>query len=280
MKQFLSVLILFLISTLVACNDPNTAKTESNNTKSESNDSTKIESTEEVYSPEIIKGKATKSLTAGETSETSSIYFEYFELNEKSPSYLATVNELVSKAVQSDFEEPKEEKITANLTKKYFADLLSDFKKDFLNVGEEYMPWSLMDSIHIDDSNANFVHLESYTYSFTGGAHGNGYEGHILLDKKTSKILSLSDVFNNVKKLNSLVDKHFRKSQGLNANESLEDAGWFIEGRLEANNNFYFTNKNVVFVYNSYEIGPYAAGAPTVEIPISQVKPLLKINLE
>jgi hypothetical protein len=63
-------------------------------------------------------------------------------------------------------------------------------------------------------------------------------------------------------------------------NENLQDAGWFIEGRLTANENFYFTEKKIVFVYNPYEIGPYAAGAPSVEIPLSKLEDLLILNLK
>jgi hypothetical protein len=154
-----------------------------------------------------------------------------------------------------------------------------EFKKSFSNVDEEYMPWNLMDSIHIDDSNPNYVHLETFTYSFTGGAHGNGYESHCLVDKTNGNKLTLEDVFKNKRKLNALVDSYFRKSVGLSPNENLQDAGWFIEGRLEANENFYFTDKKVVFVYNSYEIGPYSAGAPLVEIPLSKLTDILKINV-
>jgi hypothetical protein len=253
---------------------------KTNGLKTEKSDTTKVSTEEEVYAPEIIKGKVTKSLTAGETAEISSIYFEFYKIDDKSPNYLKSVNELISKTVQNDFEEEEKLDITSNLTKNYFANILADFKKSFLEVGDEFMPWSIIDSIHINDSKANFVHLESFTYSFTGGAHGNGYEGHYLVSKETGKSLNLSDVINNQKKINSLVDQYFRKSQGLSANESLEDAGWFIEGRLKANNNFYFTDNNLVFVYNSYEIGPYAAGAPIVEIPISKIKPLLKLNLD
>jgi hypothetical protein len=140
------------------------------------------------------------------------------------------------------------------------------------------MPWNLMDSIHIDDSKSNYVHLETFTYSFTGGAHGNGYESHYLVDKTNGNKLTLEDVFKNKRKLNALVDSYFRKSVGLSPNENLQDAGWFIEGRLEANENFYFTDKNVVFVYNSYEIGSYAEGAPNVEIPLHKIEDILNLN--
>lgn len=279
MKQLIRLGSILIFSLISSCGEEKKEGDKTNVSSVNVADSIENQSKEIIYTPEIIKGTVTKTLTAGETSETSRIYFEYFKLDEKSPSYLKSVNELISRAVQSDFEEPDKEKITANLSTKYFSDILSEFKKSFSNVDEEFMPWSLLDSLDIDDSKLDFTHLTTITYSFTGGAHGNGYESHHLIDKKTGKILGIKDFFTSEKKLNALVDSYFRKSIGVSQNENLQDAGWFIEGRLETNNNFYFTDKKVVFVYNSYEIGPYAVGAPNVEIPLSKIKEILKLSL-
>jgi hypothetical protein len=278
MRYQISIILLSFF-TITSCGDGKTNEIDLK-TKTESTADSKDSSFfEKSPNTEIFSGKVEKTLTAGETSETSSIYFEYFILDDDSPSYCKSVNELISKSVQNEFEETETEKITSNLSKNYFADILNEFKKSFKNAGEEYMPWSLIDSIRIDDSKTKYVHLETFTYSFTGGAHGNGYESHLLIDKETGKQLDVNDFFSNIKKLNYLVDFYFRKSVGLSQSENLQDAGWFIEGKLDANNNFYFTDKNVVFVYNSYEIGPYSAGAPTVEIPFSKISDILKINV-
>ena len=280
MKQLASFNLILVFSMLFSCGDGNNEEKNAAPKQEIASVSIKTEIKEEAFVPEIIKGRVSKMLSAGGTAETSQIYFEYFLLNEKSPIYLKTVNELISKSVQNEFEETEIEKITSNLSKKYFADILMEFKKSFSTVDEEYMPWNLMDSIHIDDSKTNYVHLETYTYSFTGGAHGNGYESHYLIDKKTGKTLTTKDVFSSKKKLHTLIDSYFRKSVDLSPNESLQDAGWFIEGRLTANENFYFKDKKVVFVYNAYEIGPYAMGAPTVEIPLNKIQEIIKINLK
>jgi len=278
-RHSISYFLLSILIFLVSCGEQKTNENISNSTERLDDDTLKNEIPKKSFYSDIIKGKVEKTLSAGENSETSSIYFEYFTLDEKSPIYYKSVNELISKSIQNEFEETEVEKITANLSKKYFADILTEFKVNFSHVDENYMPWSLMDSIHIDDSKTEFTHLETFTYSFTGGAHGNGYEIHYLIDKKTGETMGIGDFFTNEKKLNALVDSYFRKSIGISQNENLQDAGWFIEGRLESNNNFYFTDKKVVFVYNSYEIGPYSAGAPLVEIPLSKLTDLLKTNV-
>jgi hypothetical protein len=279
MRHPISYFLLSSLFFLVSCGEQKTSENNSTSNDGLDADKSKNQISQKSFNSDIIKGKVEKTLSAGENSETSSIYFEYFILDEKSPAYYRSVNELISQSIQNEFEETEVEKITSNLSKKYFADILTEFKINFSHVDENYVPWSLMDSIHIDDSKTEFAHLETFTYSFTGGAHGNGYESHYLIDKKTGKTLGIGDFFMNEKKLNALVDSYFRKSIGISQNENLQDAGWFIEGRLEPNNNFYFTDKKVVFVYNSYEIGPYSAGAPNVEIPISKVSDILKINV-
>lgn len=272
---------LFIVSLITACGENNdNPKIKSSEISVSKTDTSKTEKPEEELVPEILKGRVTKTLTAGEESAESSIYFEYFKTDSKSPTYTKTINELISKAVSYEFEESSKNTPTSNLDKKYFSSILTKFSNEFKNVGEEYMPWTLIDSVRIHEENNDFVHLECISYSFTGGAHGNGYESHTLVDKKTGKVISLSDAFNNQKKLNTLVDQYFRKSQGISSNENLEEIGWFIEGKLKANNNFYFTDKYLTFLYNSYEIAPYAQGATTVEIPLSKIKDLLNLSLD
>jgi hypothetical protein len=277
-NSFLTISTTVLI--LVSCSNGtgNSQATEKSKNSAKS-DTSKTEEAQPIYVPTIVKGKVTKSLSAGETSETSRIYFEYYELEDKSPLYVKSVNELISKIVQSDFEETNTNKITSKLTKSYFAKILTNFKNDFSEIDEEYMPWSILDSVHIDDSKTEFVHVEGFTYSFTGGAHGNGYESHTLISKETGKALGLTDVFKNQKKLNMLVDQYFRKTMGIAANANYEDEGFFIEGKLKANGNFYFTDKHVVFLYNTYEVGPYVIGAPSVEIPLTKINDILNLKL-
>jgi hypothetical protein len=76
-----------------------------------------------------------------------------------------------------------------------------------------------------------------------------------------------------------LVDAYFRKSNNLSPSDNLQDAGWFIDNQLKATNNFFFRDKKVVFVYNTYEIAPYSMGVTQVKIPLSRLENILKIKL-
>lgn len=278
MKQQVRFEISLLFATAIFCANFEIEQKEKNLKKQMFFDSIEIGNKEDKFISKIVSGRVSKTISKGEYSEKSSIYFEYFTLNDKSPKYLESVNELISESLHSDFEELNNYKITSDLSKKYFADILTNFEKSFCAVGA-IVPWSIMDSIRIDNSKSKFTHLETFTYSYTGGAHGNGNESHYLIDKESGKKLTISSVFKNVKKLNSLVDAYFRKSVDLSPNDNFQDEGWFIEDKLVANNNFFFRNNKVVFVYNAYEIAPYSVGITHVKIPLSKLENLLKLKL-
>jgi len=52
----------------------------------------------------------------------------------------------------------------------------------------------------------------------------------------------------------------------------LEEYGfWFQGDAFEVNENFYFENGNIVFLFNPYEIAPYAGGTSELIIPLSDL---------
>jgi hypothetical protein len=53
----------------------------------------------------------------------------------------------------------------------------------------------------------------------------------------------------------------------------------FEESSIESCDNFYFDDTNFYFVFNPYEIGPYSAGYISIQIPIEELKPLIKKNI-
>jgi Protein of unknown function (DUF3298) len=57
----------------------------------------------------------------------------------------------------------------------------------------------------------------------------------------------------------------------------LKEAGfWFKDGRFQSNENFGLTDKALLFEYNVYEIAPYVMGPTTVEIPLAEIRDLLR----
>ena len=115
------------------------------------------------------------------------------------------------------------------------------------------------------------VVIGKYEYYY-GAAHGGGTTETYNIDLHTGKVLGLSDILQPGygKELKRIAEKHFLEENGTE--------GWdFTPGRgdFELPQNISFTRKGMVFVYDAYEIGPYAAGSPSMIIPWKELKKLL-----
>jgi len=115
------------------------------------------------------------------------------------------------------------------------------------------------------------VVIGNYEYYY-GAAHGGGTTETLNFDLHTGKILGLSDILEAGygKELKRIAEKFFIAENG--------QEGWdFTPGRgdFELAHNIAFTRKGMEFVYDAYEIGPYAAGAPSMCIPWKELKNLL-----
>ncbi|NBR13417.1 MAG: DUF3298 domain-containing protein [Flavobacteriales bacterium] len=249
--------------------------------KSNKSDKAKPEEThEEEYIPKIKTGVASVTLGVGENEEDSKICYSYYELTDKSLLYEENVNKLLGESITIEQEEPEEKAKETKLSHKHFLSILKDFKRDFDKYSDTDYPWTYFDSCSIDESYKAFVQVFNGSYSYTGGAHGNSYEGYYLFSKETGEQLRVKDLVTDTKKLNKIADKYFRQSNQLSATDNLEEAGfWFTKG-FELNDNFYFEKGKLIFIYNQYEIGPYAMGIIYVEIPISEIKSILKVDLD
>jgi hypothetical protein len=118
--------------------------------------------------------------------------------------------------------------------------------------------------------------LESFTYDYTGGAHGNGGATYQVLDLAKEKVLTVDDVFKGDYKtvLAKELEQAFRKKYKVPEDESVK--GMLVVDNIEPNNNFILTNKGVMFSYTPYEIGPYALGQVSLFVPYDHIKDVLK----
>lgn len=132
--------------------------------------------------------------------------------------------------------------------------------------------------VHIMYQSARLLTLSNFNYAYTGGVHGNYSTSCLVLDIGDNKRLLLGDIVTGKGKLqlNSLLEKHFRKSRGLKKNEALNGTGGLFENKIEAHDNFYLTLKGIGFSYAPYEIAPYSTGEVNIFIPFADMKGLLK----
>ncbi|MBI1837522.1 MAG: DUF3298 domain-containing protein [Flavobacteriia bacterium] len=112
--------------------------------------------------------------------------------------------------------------------------------------------------------------ISDYSYGF-GAAHPNHFSVMYNIDLKTGKLIQLEDLFKKGTKyqLDRIAEKLFTKENG--------SEFWnFEQGQFELNSDFIIQKDGLLFTYDAYEIGSYAAGDPSVFIPFSKIKKLLK----
>lgn len=157
-------------------------------------------------------------------------------------------------------------------------DLTSTFINDYKKAAESFSsepPWEayLNESIYRKDE--ELLSIGVTTEIFSGGAHGYKNLSFLNFDPQTGEQLSWKDIFNPGFKAH--VEKRFRRDQNIPAEENINSTGfWFENDAFHLPANIGFTDEQVILVYNSYEIAPYADGDFYMEIPIEEVRPFMK----
>ncbi|HRI20350.1 MAG TPA: DUF3298 domain-containing protein [Panacibacter sp.] len=126
------------------------------------------------------------------------------------------------------------------------------------------------DRIMVMYENEQHITLADYSYSFSGGAHGNYTTTLACYNKQSSKRLQLPDVVNpaGIKLLPSLLDQVARLQYGIKNNKPLDQNSFLVNKILPAAN-FYITSSGIGFLYAPYEIKSFADGEVNLLIPFS-----------
>lgn len=210
--------------------------------------------------------------------------YSYFEAKERLPyDYQRRVNQLILRSMAVEELSKITLEMGDDLDDKSFEKYIKNANKEYTEAvkeNPEMFEWSTDLSISIDTTFKDFVELVISNDGYWGGAHGSSNIAITLIDKVSGKELKLEDVFSNVKKLELIAEDYFREQNGMDKEMNFDEAGFWFEEGFKLNNNFCFTDKLLYFQYNQYEIAPYSMGMPTVEIPLSRVKGLLKISLD
>lgn len=112
-------------------------------------------------------------------------------------------------------------------------------------------------------------------YRYMGGAHGVGFVLYQVLNTETQKMISLDDILlsNKKEKLTKLAKAEFANFLK-RADTSLEENANYAEFKLT--DNFTFTKDGLRFLYQPYEITPYAMGMPELTISYDKLKGVIK----
>lgn len=139
--------------------------------------------------------------------------------------------------------------------------------------------WEKNLSMDIRHNENNIVSIKFEKYAYTGGAHGISITEYAVCDLAKKKKLTLMNIFKENAKgeVDQILDTKLRKLNGLNSEESLREAGFFVD-KVEWSDNFFINNQGIGFFYNVYEIAPYASGITELFIPFIEIKDLLVPN--
>ncbi len=163
-----------------------------------------------------------------------------------------------------------------------FEAIAQSIFEDYNSVKADYedysIAWVLEKRIKFN-SYKNIATLYYDEYSYLGGAHPNSVFEYYNFDATSGNRLSINDLVlpeleNDLIKLG---EKKFREIKNIPHNQSLVSAGyWFESNMFYLSESFIVTDSGLVFLYNPYEIAPYAEGVTELFIPNEELKDILK----
>lgn len=115
---------------------------------------------------------------------------------------------------------------------------------------------------------------------YTGGAHGIYATNVYNFDLNTRMILKLPDIFvpNYQESLTEELWNQLMLDNQVSTKEELRDLGFESTGELTPTSNFKLDKEGITFIYNVYEIVPYAMGMVSITIPYSKISHLFNSN--
>ncbi len=123
-------------------------------------------------------------------------------------------------------------------------------------------------------NNNSYVVTSLFNYAYTGGAHGNYGTSIYCFDVNAQKQLALSDIITaDSATLQTIIETHYRQQYNIQPTTPLEQR--LLVKHLSASNNFYFGPGGLGFIYQPYEVAPYAEGEINVWMPFAALKPYL-----
>ncbi len=186
------------------------------------------------------------------------------------------LNDSISRKLRYMFAYNGETDSTLNRYADNFIKGYTEFKK---TDPRSVMYFELESYAHVVRQDSALVTVEVGGYSYQGGAHGASFTTYINWNAKDNKNIKLSDILTDGynSKLTSVADSIFRKDEKLEPNQPLDNY-FFKDNKFALNENFLITPLGLKFLYNQYEIKPYAAGQTELLIPYQNISSLLKPN--
>ena len=172
------------------------------------------------------------------------------------------------------------ETVTAKLNKLFFEDYKKEYSSEPIDTTGKEPVYSFFNESSVTQlprmNSYNYLVLEIMPYLYMGGAHGMSAINIMNFDMDAKRVMNFNDVFiKDTAGLSDIIESNFRKQYNVPAGKSLDNGLLFIK-KFYTTPNFGFNEKYVYFIYNPYEIGPYALGSVEIRVPYVEVAKMLQ----
>ena len=164
-------------------------------------------------------------------------------------------------------------------------------KNDFDEMHDEYLnakgndlPAFFFSLYDIIEGKAQIGYKDCITYivaheEYNGGAHPNTYINITNFDPVSGNEITLDNIFKEgyEEPLTAILTNQLMKEAQVSTIEELRDKGiLFFDTEMFVSNNFIPEDDSITFLYNRYEIAPYAAGEILLTIDYNTLKEIMK----
>ena len=157
--------------------------------------------------------------------------------------------------------------------------LKEDWEKD--NRDYEYAPICCEEQVLTGSVMGEVKGILSYCverYVYTGGAHGSNFRQFVNYNLQKGAHIDEEQLFaeNYQEPLTQLLLQYMvEQNDEIALIQDLQEAGYNVDD-IHPNDNFYLAEEGITYVFNPYDIAPYALGETEILIPWSALQNILK----
>lgn len=118
------------------------------------------------------------------------------------------------------------------------------------------------------------ITARSETDEYMGGAHGSQYISYYNIDTRNGSVITEDKLFQSGSK--DKLTQYIKEELAKTLNSQRDTITLLDPESIVPSTNFYFNNKGIVYVYNSYEVAPYSDGLVEVTIPYTKIKDMIR----
>ncbi len=206
------------------------------------------------------------------------VRIEFPEFTDSTKSALNGQIEQKIKAIVSGYF--REETISGTL-EHIAQEFIYDYEAFLVDFPTYQFGWYITTNADIIYQSPGIVSMRIYSETFTGGAHPNSNTSYYVFDAKSGRELATTDILSDTTNFKQIVESEFRKAKGLDKDQSLADAGyWLDDGNFLLPKNIGLTEDSVIVHFNPYEIAPYATGTTTLKINRKELDGILTEDIK